>query len=121
MKFSGNIKSERIEDKKIKLLEEFYFIDKRNIKWKVPVNFVSDGATLKMFQHVPGVGHPLDGDFLEASVVHDYYCNTKERSQKDTHRAFREALELDGVSYFKRWAMWLAVRAYNKARNWSWK
>lgn len=126
MKFSGTVKSERIDDDHIKLLEPFWFIDKRGVKWEAPKDFISDGATLKMFKYIPGVGHPLDGDFLEASIIHDYYCSPESgrpRSQKDTHRAFREALKLDGVNWFKRQAMWLAVRSYNRLKpsNWKWK
>ena len=63
-------------------------------------------------------GDEIDG---EASVIHDQYCKTKSRSQKDTHRIFRELLEADGVPKIKAWAMWAAVRIYNRVKNKQWK
>ena len=119
MKFTTNIKSERIDDDRIKLLDDFTFIDKRGVKWHAPKGFISDAASIPKWL-IPIAGHPFDGNYLEASVIHDVYCISKSRSQKDTHRAFREALKLDGVSRWRRWAMFSAVRIYNRIKNPKW-
>jgi hypothetical protein len=121
VKMLGFIESRRIDDDHIKLLKKFVVIDSRGVRWTARKNLISDGATLKIFKNVPGIGHPLDGDYLEASVIHDQYCKTKSRSQKDTHRIFRELLEADGVPKIKAWAMWAAVRIYNRVKNKQWK
>lgn len=120
MRFTNTVKSERIDDEHIKLLEPFGFEDPRGIKWNVEEGFVSDGASIPKWLR-PIVGHPFEGNFIEAAIIHDKYCKTKIRSQRDTHRAFREALKLDGVSWVRRWIMWSGVRAYNKALNFKWR
>ena len=115
------VSSTRIDDDHIRLDKDFSIIDNRGRQWTAKAGYVSDGATLKMFKGVPGIGHPLDGDYLEASIIHDFYCDNQERTQKETHRVFRECLEADKVKGIKAYLMWFAVRVYNRIKNGDWK
>jgi hypothetical protein len=118
-RFASNIKSERIDDDHIKLLESFTFIDSNGLKWTAPADYVSDGASIPVWlQRI--VGHPFDGNYIEAAVIHDFYCYKKLRSQKDTHKAFVEALKVDGVSWVRRTLMHQAVKIYNRLMNPKW-
>lgn len=122
---------------KKRLLEDFAVIDKRGVQWFVPAGYITDGASIPDALE-PIMGDPFEGVTTAASLVHDYYCDTKERSQKDTHRIFREIVEYDmqhNLSYGwfrfpwknKIWQysraklMWIAIRGYNRIKNSSWK
>lgn len=124
-KFTSKLNVKFIGDKHIKLNESFSFIDKRGVKWTAPAKYISDGATFKWTKYIPGIGHPFDGDYIESAVIHDAaidkYEKNNKRSQKDVHRAFREALEVDKVNWFKRNLMWLTVRIYNRFKRPDWK
>lgn len=58
-------------------------------------------------------GHPLSGDQQVASTFHDDLC-VKSESIEDRNMAdavFRSLLKMDGVGFWKRLAMYAAVRA----------
>ena len=68
------------------------------------------------------IGHPLQEEFRWASYWHDRLC---ERAQTWSQRRLADAilltlLEIDEVGYWRRTAMWLAVRAYAWFV-WSWR
>ena len=113
----------------------FGCVDKRGVEWEVPVNFKTDGASIPASLQ-PIIGDPFEGVTEPAAVIHDYYCVTKERSQKDTHRIFRELVlhemkrtykwiswpwKSKNWQYTRAWLMWGAVRAYNRIRHPKWK
>jgi len=43
------------------------------------------------------IGAPFTGRYREASVVHDYYCDTKSERWQDTHRVFYDGMRANGV------------------------
>lgn len=110
-----NIKGEKC----ITTLNEFTFTCSKGIEWTVPVNFESDAASIPKWAQ-KFIGEPLEGDTLRAVLVHDVYCVNKERSQKDTHRVFKEIMKIDGVNLFTRNLMHLAVSKWNKIKNPYW-
>lgn len=79
----------------------------------VPESFISDGASVP--RPLWSIFHPF-GRYLEAAIIHDWlcvegkagrcYCNSRE-----AHQVFREAMQVQGVCFHKRWSMWLGVRA----------
>lgn len=76
--------------------------------YQIPAWFITDLAS------IPRLARPAidqNGRSRRPAVLHDYlYCiKDGERSQADA--LFLEALEAEGVGWFTRYAMWLAVRA----------
>ena len=80
-----------------------------------------DGASIpRLFWLI--IGHPLQPEFREASFWHDRLC---EQSTLWADRRLADAilfllLHLHGVGYWRRTAMWIAVRAYAWCW-WSWR
>ena len=77
-------------------------------EWPVPVGSWLDGASIpQAFWSV--IGGPFSGLYLEASVVHDYYCDHRVRQWRDVHRMFYEAMLCRGVGSFRAKVMYYAV------------
>jgi hypothetical protein len=77
-------------------------------EWPVPVGSWLDGASIpQAFWSV--IGGPFSGLYLEASVVHDYYCDHHVRPWRDVHRMFYEAMLCRGVGTFRAKVMYYAV------------
>jgi len=94
------------------LLKEFKFEDPNENVWTVPEGYSKlDGASIpRPLWSI--VGGPMEGNYLHAAVVHDYYCDVKTRTQHDTHRAFYYGMRTNGVPESKAKAMYLAVAAF---------
>ena len=60
------------------------------------------------------MGHPLAADVREASYWHDRLCEGSETPEDRmvADAVFLMLLRRSGVSRWRRWAMWLAVRFY---------
>lgn len=52
---------------------------------------------------------PFTGAYRQASVIHDYYCETRDRPWKDVHEAFYWASRAGGVGRTKANIMYFAV------------
>jgi hypothetical protein len=69
-----------------------------------------DGATIpRPFWTV--TGGPYDGPYRKASVIHDWYCDVRERPWQDVHQMFYDAMIDSGVTPRKAKVMFLAVWA----------
>lgn len=78
------------------------------LDWTVPADRVVNGADIPpIFFGL--VGRPYDPDVFPASVVHDHYVVTRERTSAETHEAFWLALRAKGVSATRARAMFWAV------------
>jgi hypothetical protein len=89
--FVGKFVAEFAEDgRKVTLIEPFGYVDPVGLAWSVPGGYQTDGAS------VPAVlwalYPPFTGNYRSAAVIHDYYCETKERKWEDTHKAFYFAM-----------------------------
>jgi hypothetical protein len=73
--------------------------------------FVDDTMIPTPFHFWQTIGPPFIGDYRRASVVHDYYCQTKNEPWKAVHRMFYEASVVGGVSEIKAKIMFAAVYA----------
>jgi hypothetical protein len=101
-----------------RLRARFTYVDKCNRRWRVPKNWIVDGASIpSMFW--PVVGKPWQGQYVSGSVVHDYECDRRIRPWEDVHRLFHEAMLAAGVPPLKANAMYLAV--YYGGPRWSWQ
>ena len=73
----------------------------------VPTGFKTDFASVpRLFWWLL----PPWGKYGKAAVVHDYLCVIKDRSSDEAHQIFYEAMGVLGVSQWKRFSMYTAVR-----------
>lgn len=103
---------ESSDDRKMKLLADFAFVDSTGYRWVAKKNDVIDGASIPEIVWSQIVGTPYVGDYRRASVVHDVACDEKIRTSKDAHRMFYEAMIADGTSEPKAMLFYMAVRLF---------
>lgn len=103
-------------DREMILLAPFAFRDASGLEWRAPKGTRIDGASIpRVFWTT--VGSPFTGDYRRASVVHDYYCQTKERTWQSVHRMFYEAVLAGGVP--ERQAKVLYAAVYGGGPRWT--
>lgn len=95
-------------DRLMRLEEDFSFIRSSGEKWTAPKCMKIDGASIPRFFW--SYASPYVGNFRRASVIHDHYCVTKERSSRTTHRVFYEACRADGTRKIQAKVMYLAIK-----------
>lgn len=99
------------DGRRMTLAEPFQFIDRRDRKWSVPRGVAVDGASIpQVFWSV--IGGPFEGRYRNASVIHDYYCDTKSRRWQDVHQVFYEAMLSSGVKASTAYLMYKAVEQF---------
>lgn len=110
-KFFGQVDAIWIGERAMRLHRNFSFHDDAGEVWVAPAGTVIDGASIpQMFWRT--FGPPFVGKYRYASVVHDHYCATKERTSKKTHRMFYEACLAGGVSRRKAKMMHWAIKRF---------
>lgn len=72
----------------------------------VPIGYVTDFASIP--QPFRGI-YPKAGPWGPAAIVHDWLCDTRTRSSKETHLIFREAMEVIGIPKLRRELFYRAV------------
>jgi hypothetical protein len=100
----------------MEVLADFSYIDSKARRWQVPKGAKVDGASIPRFLWAV-VGGPWDGKYRDASVIHDWYCDRRNRFWKDVHRMFYEAMLTSGVSRAQAKTIFLAV--YYAGPRWS--
>jgi hypothetical protein len=107
--FVGTVKTEWIEpDRKMRLLDDFSYVDTKGATWAAPKGSVVDGASIPQVLWSV-VGSPYTGEYRNASVVHDVACIKREKPWQDVHRMFYEACRAGGVGEQKAKLMYSAV------------
>ena len=115
-KFSANPQAtwltERGQDRRMKLLQDFIFTDPDGKEWLTPKGYSVDGASIPR-PLWSLVGSPYTGDYRRASIVHDKACddatgNPKARRAAD--RMFYHACRAGGCSVKEAWILYLGVR-----------
>ncbi|ACI56869.1 protein of unknown function DUF1353 [Rhizobium leguminosarum bv. trifolii WSM2304] len=112
-RFVGNLSFDtevRDEVYRFKLRENYGYLDSQGIMWQAKAGLLTDGASIpRIFW--PIVGHPYEGLYLDAAVIHDFYCMEKNRYRKwqDVHHVFHEAMLTKGVGPTKAKLMFFAV------------
>lgn len=92
----------------VTLIEPYGYIDDETKEWSVPSGWKVDGASIpRPLWSV--IGGPFEGKYRNASVIHDYYCDTKTEAWWSVHRVFYEAMLTSGVDPSKAKVMYLAV------------
>ncbi|MEM8553729.1 MAG: DUF1353 domain-containing protein [Pseudomonadota bacterium] len=92
---------------------EFAFEDPNGLMWVTPEGIAVNGASIPpIFWSL--IGGPFSGLYLKASVIHDHYVVTQERTSHDTHRNFYYGMCANGVPPWKANTMYWAVRTFGK-------
>ncbi|MCC2101920.1 MAG: DUF1353 domain-containing protein [Hyphomicrobiales bacterium] len=96
-KFTGSIVVTLLDDGRyVQLMQPVSYIDCAGLSWNVPTNAKLDGASIpKPLWSL--IGGPFEGKYRNASVFHDWYCDTRERPWQAVHRMFYEAMLTAGV------------------------
>ena len=107
--FTGTPKVELLDDgRQLRLLEDFAYIDPRGKLWAAPKNSQVDGASIpQVFWSL--TGGPLEGEFRNASIVHDVGCVRMSEPWEDVHFMFYEACRCGGLPENKAKIMYAAV------------
>ncbi len=108
--FVGRFVAEFSEDddgRKVTLKEPYGFVDPAGLEWNVPDGYKTDGASVPaaLWALYP----PFTGNYRSAAVIHDYFCDTMERSWQDTHEVFYFAMRAAHVDETTAKVMYSAV------------
>jgi hypothetical protein len=98
------------------LLNQFEFIDPQHKVWITPKGATVDGASIPP-PLWPVVGSPWVGKYREASVIHDYYCDTRIEPWQSVHKMFYDAMLANGVSELRARIMYAAVYRFGPRWN----
>ncbi|UHD17641.1 DUF1353 domain-containing protein [Thiocapsa bogorovii] len=104
------------DDRDMKLLEEFAFIDSNGKRWVAPKGSVVNGASIPSALWNT-VGPPFVGDYRRATVIHDVGCDQKTAPHEEVHRTFYFAMRADGVGWLKANTMYQAVKQFGPKWN----
>jgi hypothetical protein len=83
-------------ERDMRLLEPFGFVDPTGKRWQAPSGTVINGASIPQAGW-SFVGSPYTGNYRRASVIHDYYCDTRTETWEHVHRMFYDAMLTGGV------------------------
>lgn len=86
--FHGSVITEWLDDgRDMVLLNDYSFEDPDGVLWTAKSGAIINGASIPQ-RLWSIVGAPYAGRYRNASVVHDYYCVTRERTWQSTHLMF---------------------------------
>lgn len=107
--FEGDLVLKALSDgRTMQLVQSYKYVDSHNVTWSVPAGTRVDGASIpSVFWSI--LGAPYTGKYRDASVIHDYYCETKSRHWKAVHRVFLDGMLAQGVDTVQAELMYLAV------------
>lgn len=110
--YEGTVKAEWLRgttyERRMQLLEDFVFVDGKGKRWLAPKGTKTDGATIPQALW-SWVAAPLDGQWREAAVIHDAYCESQTEPWKDTHRIFYYGMRTSDVNVLLAKLMYGAV------------
>lgn len=110
-RFEGSLVTEALDDgRNLLVVKPFAFIDAKGEKWRVPKGTQTDGASVPRFFW--SLYPPFSGKYRKAAVVHDVYCQTRDRAWDAVHRMFFDAMVAAGVDEITAKAMYGAVYAF---------
>ena len=108
--FTKPLKGEFLGNNRFELGETFvYYTEDGEDTIEVPVGFISDGASIpRIFWTI--IGSPWSGKYAKAAVIHDFLYVRQFYTRKKSDLIFLEGMKVLGVSWWKRKAMYWAVR-----------
>jgi hypothetical protein len=107
--FSGTPKVELLSGgRNLRLTEDFAYVDPSKKTWAAPKDSVVDGASIpKLFRSI--IGGPLEGQYRNASIIHDVGCERMAERWQDVHLAFYNACRCGGVGAYEAKILYTAV------------
>ncbi len=108
MGFKNNLKVEKIGDQDYILLDDLVY-ENNALIITVKSGFWFDAISIpKIFWTL--IDSPFTGKAVRAATIHDGLYASQALPRADCDKIFLECMKCDGVSYFKRYAMYQAVR-----------
>jgi hypothetical protein len=98
------------DGRNVRLAEPFGYVDPNGQHWDVPAGMVTDGASIPRVFWIKYP--PFTGNYRNAAIVHDHYCNTQSRSWQDTHNMFYDAMLTAKVDGKTAKILWAAVYGF---------
>ncbi|WAC49810.1 DUF1353 domain-containing protein [Asticcacaulis sp. SL142] len=92
----------------MQLKSPYAFVDDAGLEWPVPAETIVDGASIPNFLWSV-TGGPFEGQYRNASIIHDYYCDEKTRTWQATHEMFYGGMRCSGVGMMRAKTMFYAV------------
>jgi hypothetical protein len=92
------------------MVESLTYVDTKGLSWIVPKGTKTDGASVPRFAWT--LFPPFSGKYRIAAVVHDRYCQTRDRKWRAVHRMFYVAMRAAGVDAISARIMYASVYAF---------
>ncbi|UYZ57577.1 DUF1353 domain-containing protein [Hymenobacter latericus] len=112
-RFSGNPRTEWLPeagaDRRMLLLEDFWYTDPDGRTWVAPAGSVIDGASIPA-PLWSTIGSPYTGEYRRASIVHDVACADARVNRREADRMFYFACQAGGCSRLQAELLYAGVR-----------
>lgn len=99
------------EGRNLQLLENFTYRDTRGKLWLAEKDSIVNGASIPQF-FWSVTGGPLEGQYRNASIIHDEGCRLMKEPSADVHKMFYEACRCGGVGETKAKILFFAVHRF---------
>lgn len=111
--FSGNPKTEWLcdqgEDRNMRLLEPFWYVDPQGRRWEAPKGSITNGASIPRTLW-SSVGSPFTGNYRRASIIHDVALLTHGIVRDDCDTMFYFACMAGGCMLMEGKLLYAGVR-----------
>jgi Protein of unknown function (DUF1353) len=97
------------------VVSELRYTDPNGVVWDAPAGSIVDGASIPRYLWSI-LGGPFEGQYRNASVLHDVAYGEKKRPWRDCDRMFYYAMRCSGVNAIEAKTMFYAV--YRFAHHW---
>ena len=118
--FSGRVVLELLDEAafphKLRLLEDFAFIDQTGKPWRARKGGILDGESVPRALAVLN-DLPYVAEYRKSAVIHDYFCRVRTEPWRQVHRALYEASIAEGLSDSEAKILYAAVYA----GGWRWE
>ena len=109
--FKGDIVATFLSDgRNMRIERPFSYIDPGGREWAVPAGMTTDGASVPRFFWT--AFPPFTGRYRAAAVVHDYYCQLRTHTWRETHEIFYTGTRAAGEGEITAKAMYAAVYVF---------
>ncbi len=107
-RFVGRLLFLRYKQGIFQLKEPFGFIDGCGKRWQAPTEALTDGASIPSIAQL-FTGDPYSGPYLDAAVVHDWYCAVRTEPHVAVHQMFYNGMIAAGVGATLAMSMYVGV------------
>ena len=107
-RFVGRLRFDRFYPDLFQLVQPYAFIDSCGKNWSAPVEALTDGASIPRVAQM-FIGDPYSGPYLNAAVIHDWFCAVRTEPYPEVHRMFYNAMIASSVGDTLAQIMYTAV------------